>query len=517
MEKIWRESPWSAQVCQADFQRWILPYRCADEMVDFEGDSLLKQMYAPLIEGVNNPKEAFRIISKRIYDTIRECNSDCPYILDAYTINYIRQANCEQRCVLLVHILRQLGIPCCIDRIPFWGNYSTVGHSWVAMAFEGKTYVYDDSSKDGSVREASSGPIDAALFPVTYRPDVSDKFPYPLKNQKEVTKIYRNSAMTDQQSDSLFAYSGYEDVSNCYGFKHVVRKQVELQNGMDSICYLCAFRTGASWQPIAKASIDNTGMVTFIHVNPNVMYVISGICRGRLIALTNPFYGSEPETEFVPQKGNEKITVCRKYPVFSYWTNQWGNMKGSTFEASDDSDFNLVDTIGIIERMPYGFMAIVPNSNGRYYRYFRYHASNRTRTPLSELRVYNKDGEIHGSPISKGLLPGLEKAPFDGNVLSISSSKKTGYWVGLDFGVPQQIDSISFLAKNDGNDVQTGHRYELYYFDKKWKSLGSKVALSNTLRYYVPQNALLLLKDRTTGVEERPFLYDSENNVQIWF
>jgi len=165
MEKIWRESPWSAKVCQADFQRWILPYRCADEMVDFEGDSLLKQMYAPLIEGVNNPKEAFRIISKRIYDTIRECNSDCPYILDAYTINYIRQANCEQRCVLLVHILRQLGIPCCIDRIPFWGNYSTVGHSWVAMVFEGKTYVYDDSSKDGSVREASSGPIDAALFP----------------------------------------------------------------------------------------------------------------------------------------------------------------------------------------------------------------------------------------------------------------------------------------------------------------------------------------------------------------
>lgn len=517
MERIWKESPWLENVSEKDFQKWILPYRCADEMTDFEGDSLLRQMYAPLIRDINDPTEVFRIVCKRVYDTMRECRSDCPYTLDAYTINYIQQATCEQRCVLLVHILRQLGIPCCIDCIPFWGNYSTVGHSWVAMLYQGKTYVFEDNSKGGTVCEAGTRPVDAAKFPVRYRPDDADQYPYPIQSIKEATKVYRYSFLQEASGDTVFAYSDYEDVSSSYGYRSSIKKRIPIVEERNSTCYLCAFRTGSTWEPIARAKANRQGWVEFPDINPHVMYIVSNFTNGRLNALTHPFLGAEPDTEFVPDEEETKITVRRKYPIFSYWLNQWGNMRGSVFEAANESDFKDADTIGTVNRMPFGYTSVIPAYKGKAYRYVRYHASMNTRTPLAELQFFNLKGKVLGTTIAGGVQPEYYAAPFDGNVMSVCTAKKTGYWIGLDFGQPEQIDSICFLPKNDGNDVQIGHRYELFYFDKKWKSLGSKVAMGNTLMYYVPQNALLLLKDRSQGIEERPFLYDNSQSLQIWY
>ena len=69
---------------------------------------------------------------------------------------------------------------------------------------------------------------------------------------------------------------------------------------------------------------------------------------------------------------------------------------------------------------------------------------------------------------------------------------------------------------NDANFIETGHLYELLYYDMGWKSLGKQVAEKNYLIYNnVPENAILWLKDHTKGKEERIFTY--ENDRQKWW
>ncbi len=66
------------------------------------------------------------------------------------------------------------------------------------------------------------------------------------------------------------------------------------------------------------------------------------------------------------------------------------------------------------------------------------------------------------------------------------------------------------------NRITLGHDYELFYFDREWRSLGQKRASADYLEYdRVPSNALLLLRDYTKGKEERIFVY--ENAKQVWW
>lgn len=57
--------------------------------------------------------------------------------------------------------------------------------------------------------------------------------------------------------------------------------------------------------------------------------------------------------------------------------------------------------------------------------------------------------------------------------------------------------------------------YELYYFDTEWHLVGRQIAQTEELVFTkVPSEALLLLKDKTAGKEERIFEY--RKGQQIW-
>ena len=66
------------------------------------------------------------------------------------------------------------------------------------------------------------------------------------------------------------------------------------------------------------------------------------------------------------------------------------------------------------------------------------------------------------------------------------------------------------------NMIKQGDEYELFYYDMAWKSLGKKIATTDSLVFEnVPSNALLWLRNHTGGMEERPFTY--ENGKQVWW
>ena len=82
-------------------------------------------------------------------------------------------------------------------------------------------------------------------------------------------------------------------------------------------------------------------------------------------------------------------------------------------------------------------------------------------------------------------------------------------------GNSSNVDYITYAPSTDLNFVEKGHLYELYYFDTSWKSIGRQIAQKESLMFKdVPEDAILLLKDKTAGQEERLFEY--RNGVQIW-
>ena len=117
--------------------------------------------------------------------------------------------------------------------------------------------------------------------------------------------------------------------------------------------------------------------------------------------------------------------------------------------------------------------------------------------------------------------------PYDGKlsctVLRGESARKgadlpdpdTG-WAGLDLGKSYRVSKAIYTPRNDVSFIYKDNIYELFYWDKGcWNSLGRQTAVADSLVYTVPQNALLYLKNHTTGNDERIFEY--ENGKQIFW
>ena len=87
----------------------------------------------------------------------------------------------------------------------------------------------------------------------------------------------------------------------------------------------------------------------------------------------------------------------------------------------------------------------------------------------------------------------------------------------MDFGKPVEISKILYTGRGDGNTIDIGDTYELFYWDgNRWVSLGQQKAADVKLEYeQVPSGTLYWLRDLTKGKEERIFTY--EGGRQVWW
>ena len=160
--------------------------------------------------------------------------------------------------------------------------------------------------------------------------------------------------------------------------------------------------------------------------------------------------------------------------------------------------------------------------NNNLYRYFRYVSSDSEDIRISSIKLYNKGfaepvtGEAYGFVSDYTACDDhIFSNAFDKNIRSNFNAPR-GSWVALDAGEPVKIESLRIMARNSQNIVEPGDTYELYYFDKGWKSLGCRVADDYHLTYHnVPKEALLLLRNHTKGRQERIFAYT--NDEQGWW
>ena len=516
----WKTAPWADEITFDNFCRHILPYRVKDERICKGWRQKLRKAYGPAVANTESMTEAFEAITDTIRKTILQSTPYCPYSLDALTTNYVKKADCDQRCILHVAVLRALGIPAAIDAVPMWANYSQNGHSWVAMVkSDGATYTIFDDEKGAK----QFNKIDASRFSARYKITREDSCPYDVLYEKKAAKIYRlgfeHTNTTTQSTPSILNDRFISNVSAQYGLGGTLTVECN-----DTIpVYLCVFRSGKNWTPIAQAQPIN-GLATFKYIGCNTVYLPMCIKGKKWTALSEPILINDNGTShtYTPATNiTESITINRKYPLCSYMTDLWGYMKGGVFEGANDADFSDADTIGAITRMPHGETTI-PISKEKKYRYLRYKTSPRSRMPLAELHFYTKDEngkdiELNGTPIWHDVDSTGIKHLTDWKPETVTSAKTTNYWIGTDLGAKGKnpISKIVFMPSSDTNNVEAGDLYELYYFDRQWHLLGRRMANSGILTFdNVPKNAILLLKDKTKGKEERIFEY--KNGTQIW-
>lgn len=491
----WKSAPWKKEVPFEHFCKYILPYRCIDEVFAPHWRKILIEKYAPLINNCTDMKEAYFIIYNNIKAAIKATYTKCPYTIDPISIDLIKNGNCTQCSVLTVSILRALGIPAAVDMTPIWANYSRSGHLWTCLVLNnGDTYTL--KNKDSIVRK--DNPIDGSEF-YYYQLAKDDPYPNDILMKKKASKIFRYTFENNEMHSFL------QDVSNMYGMNNHIT--ISTTDKDKTKYHLCIFLTGYNWTSI-DSTLSVNKKINFKNIGSDIVYLLCKKENGKLSPINNPFILNNDGkiNYFNPSSEKENITVYRKYPIISPIVIQWEKMKESVIEASNDPNFTKKDTIGILHNLPYGDYKIATKSNIKY-RYVRY--NTKAGTEIAEFSVFT-DGnkkEIKGSPIYYNVDPSSVKYAFDNNSLTKIKTLHHNYFFGEDLGNKYNISSIKLMPKSDGNDIQMKDIYEMFYFDKKWIIAEIQKIENNHIICKLPKNAILLLKDLNNGSEERIFIY----------
>ena len=215
------------------------------------------------------------------------------------------------------------------------------------------------------------------------------------------------------------------------------------------------------------------------------------------------------------------MQLLRKYPFMGAQDFFNSRMNGGQFQGSCNSNFSDSIVLHTHKGITNGNWYDVRIMSDKKFKYLRYMGSKGSFCNINELEFYGPDGKkLEGKIIgTEGEGWARKENVFDGNILTgFGGLSPDGNWVGLQLNKPSQVSRIRYIGRNDGNCVEIGDEYELYYWspDSDWELLDTQKATSNILIFKdIPSNGLYILKDITKGVEERIFTY--ENNKQVWW
>lgn len=516
----WQNSIFKDSIDYETFQQYILPYRVKNGYIIedwrtyfIKGFGSHYNKYASAIEMVDS---VMNFIDN--YQVNWVPISNYPFIcLKDYEI--AKMSKCPERCWFNAMLFRSLGLPCTIDFVPAWGNRNS-GHEWNALVINGKTYPFESTGGQGKWKPKQ-----------VYNNEWVDE--YWMKSR--LPKVFRYTYEINKKGPKidnappLFKKLNYTDVSSDY-FKttDIVIENKYAKSVKDEYAYLCVFNED-SWKPVYWGKRIKRNKYEFKKMGRNIVYLPVFYDNGYITPINAPFIlDSLGNVNYLtPDTLNAReICVTRKYltrPDLDFWL-KWN--LGSYFESATDKNFKNKKNILVIKELemrPTIWHLEKPVST----RFLRYVFSNNYDC-LAELYFYTKDSKgnltriKHKHTTSNILIDSTQlNKILDNNILSFASFPKPKnedktLWLGFDFGKNITIDALGICPRNDKNNIIKGLEYELFYWDKKWVSLGVKTAKEYQLIFEnVPQNALLYVKCTTEGRENRIFTY--ENNQQVWW
>ncbi|NPD91636.1 transglutaminase domain-containing protein [Xylanibacter muris] len=515
--RVYDAVPWKEDIDEDMFLNYILPYRISDEPLSPTGwrDSLYHR-YHPITDTITDMKRAYYAVYRAVSAEVRvRLLGDMTYLMSVADAGRIKRGRCLQQCVYIASVMRALGIPAVVDGVSRWANYSTTGHSWVALVTRDGTYtVYGD---DTIARKHN--PINSSSFSLKYK--VEKDYPIPLDFVKTVPKVWRTefalkspSFMDKDAPESvkrMFGYNQSADVSEEYG---LTGKYNQKMPSSAECAYLCVYATGTDWTPVCTAR-RSFGKCRFTGLQDSVVYIPMTYTGGQLAPIGKPFYLDKgTRHEITPNMTRKhKVVLTRKYPFARSILRPWQETAGGCVTASQDKEFKNPDTLFVIDKTPV-FRNVAYADSARRYRYMKYASAPNRRGAIMELCIYSAGRRMTGKLFADGA-ENIESI-FDGDTFTGMEKLQPGYSVGLDMEKAVRVDSVAFYLRNDGNFIDIGDDYELLHYDNGWHPLGRQKAVAEHLVFDdVPVGALLLLKNRTKGSEERIFTY--ENGRQSWW
>lgn len=387
----------------------------------------------------------------------------------------------------------------------FWNFILDKGHNTYMAEFP-----YQEKWKKASEYDITKGKV----YRVTY--SLNEEL---AKDLKDVPSVY-----------PVFRYPFFHDVTATYlGQQNgqIVIPQKELYDcpRTGELIYLC-FANKQEWVPVACTFFDGKA-VCFDNVEGGIVAILATYNEKGLQTLSNPFTLNHDTGEIHYLNPLQESHIISVYKKFHFAVKNYFNtrMVGGVIEGSNQKDFQNVDTLFLIKEAPYRLYTVAYLNPDRAYRYIRYRGGKDSYCNIAELSFYENcldtlpmKGKIIGTPGCYGDDGRREYTNvFDGNPDTSFDYKfpDTG-WAGLDLGKSYRVSKAIYTPRNDVSFIYKDNIYELFYWDKGcWNSLGRQTAVADSLVYTVPQNALLYLKNHTTGNDERIFEY--ENGKQIFW
>lgn len=515
--RVWKQGKWARHLCFDDFCEYLLPYKVAETQLLDDWRTRLQGLCCERLDELDwcdlyahSALQATRVINGNMKLLM---NPDHSTFISCQSMKFedalcLPMGNCDFYVLLATILLRSQGIPVAMDFTPHWA-YRDNGHSWnVVFTNEGREVPFTGvCTQPGDLHKPDE------LLPKVFRATYVQNQELQILNRREkfVPHFFRNVFMRDVTSH----YAGCSDVTLRVNARH------------GSYVYLAVFDS-RGWAPVAFAEVKQ-GKATFKDMARNILYVPLRYSEdGTEELLGSPFvldYDGTIRRLGQGEAQGENVVLRRRFPTLGYVYEVLGRSIGGEFQASNDAgfaDYRVVHRI--TDGHAYGYEFEIPDSVAAY-RYWRYKQdSAMSYCNMAEMQFYDAEkgdrmkGRIIGTTGSYKNRGGLRESVFDGDVLTFfDAPDDKSSWVGMDFGRPVRMGCIYYVFRGDGNSIEPGDVYQLYYWkDNNWKLLHTCQPEHPWLEFSdIPKNALLLLRDRTRGVDARPFTY--EEGKQVWW
>ena len=491
--------PWAAHLSFDEFCRYILPYRLKNEALSpwrkhiFDKlshftDSLIKS-------GTSNPVDVCKALNNYVMVNFQWVSFNAPLISIKGQFNN-PVGVCDQRLFYTAALGRAIGLPIAIDYTPQYPRYPG-NHEWNVLTNNGNNEIVAFNGGDEWVEFPFHGlKIYRYVFENVCLPDVF-------------------AAVTDQLQ--------IVDVTTEYPFPyHNLVFDLKERNVKNDV-YLFAFGIGQDIVPMALGEVKGKRVIfSDIVANQSSMVLIAEHDRGKITVLENPielkpnndFHVFEPSKELV-----RSVRLYRKYTL-NHESEFFEKIGGVKIQGANKRDFSDALTLFENDSIPQTYYEMHLNNN-QHFNYYRYLPNDTTSINVAELHFIINENGITGR--SQNYITGMGdeaenlRFAYDDDI-STNYNSEVGHWVGIDVSdkAGAVLLQVNVLARNSLNVISIGHEYELFYFDKRWLSLGTKRAEKYHIDFEgVPYNSLLLLKNHTTGRQERIFTYNDE--WQIWW
>lgn len=510
------EYPWCKNLDFSDFCEYVLPYRLGEEKpenwIGTYRDSMKTTIDFFIKANMSDSSICNYLLQKSVnkdffYATIIP---DLPPSSLLYT--RLGVGNCKELQAVTIYSLRALGIPIAIDFTPQWAKRS-LGHEWCTFigANSQIPFLFHDQAPFGT--HISS-----------------------IQHKDGLAKVYRK--MYSEQTGTLSSLHPKEKIPPIFENKHLkdvselyfkpINITIDLSQSPPTpkeYAYLSVFNN-QEWVPVDWGRIKKN-KVKFKKINSGNVYLVTYYHQGKTYPASNPFIiKNDGGMKMLNPNKDTYTSIClkRKYPdKENVYELAKARTLGGKFQimTNINSKFTDVYTIkefpttlaptSVVFQTPIEAIAL------------RYVSAPNSNVYLAELEIYNDqnkqiDGDIIGTNGS-WYNNGCDKYKvFDHNMLTYFDAPiASDGWVGLQFKKKEKIKRIVYTPYNDDNGINKNELYELFYFDGKWISLGKKYGDSSYVMKYdkVPGNALLLLKNKTKGTEER--IFTQENGIHQWW